>query len=183
MRPRDNSPAARGRGRVSRRFGIVVSRFNTEFTERLLASCRKRLAGAGVADGDVEVVWVPGGYEIPWAANRLASTGKFDAVITLGCVLRGQTPQNEHISRSVFQRLHDISLATGTPCVLGIITPNTWAQATARTKGRMDRGLETAEAALEMAALRKELDDRHPLGRRERRPFPRAQRPRRTAGR
>ncbi|MBI4346531.1 MAG: 6,7-dimethyl-8-ribityllumazine synthase [Elusimicrobia bacterium] len=143
------------------RFGIVASRFNPEITDALLASCRKGLAKARIADADVEVVRVPGGYEIPWAAHRLAATGKFDAIITLGCVLKGQTPQNDHISRSIFQRLHEISIATGTPCVLGVITPKTWRQAVARTKGKMDRGVEAAEAALEMARLRRELDQRH----------------------
>ncbi len=140
------------------RFGVVASRFNEEITDALLASCTKRLEKAGA---DVEVVRVPGGFEIPWAANRLAATKRFDAVITLGCVLRGRTPQNDHIARSVFQRLHDVSIATGVPCVLGIITPNTWAQAVARTKGKMDRGCEAAEAALEMAGLRREMDQRH----------------------
>lgn len=147
--------------RTGMRFGVVVSRFNVEITEALLASCTKRLAQAGVAEADIEIVRVPGGFEIPWAASRLAAAGRFDAVIALGCILRGQTPQNDHISRSVFQRLHDVSIATGVPCILGIITPNTWAQAKARTKGKMDRGLEAAEAALETAGLRRELDQRH----------------------
>ncbi|MBI5202453.1 MAG: 6,7-dimethyl-8-ribityllumazine synthase [Elusimicrobia bacterium] len=143
------------------RFGIVVSRFNVEVTEALLSSCVKRLARAGVPRAHIVVVRVPGGYEIPWAVNRLAATKRFDAVIALGCVLRGQTPQNDHISRSVFQRLHDISISSGVPCILGIITPNNWKQAVARTQGKMDRGLEAAEAALEMAGLRRELDRRY----------------------
>ncbi|MCX5789548.1 MAG: 6,7-dimethyl-8-ribityllumazine synthase [Elusimicrobia bacterium] len=137
------------------RFGVVVSRFNTEITEALLASCLRRLKDAKAAEP--KVVHVPGGFEIPWAAHRLAASGRFDAVICLGCILRGQTPQNGHISRSVFQHLHDISIATGVPCVVGVMTPNTWAQAVARTKGKLDRGVEAAEAGLAMAELRRTL--------------------------
>ena len=140
------------------RFGVVASRFNEEITDALLASCRRTLAEAGVQESELRVVRVPGGFEIPWAAQRLASSKRFDAVICLGAILKGQTPQNEYIARSVFLQLHEISLSTGVPCVLGIITPATWAQAKARTRGKMDRGREAAEAALEMARLRRELD-------------------------
>lgn len=137
------------------RFAVVVSRFNEEITDALLASCLRRLSEAGARAPDV--VRVPGGFEIPWAAQRLAATRRYDAVICLGCILRGQTPQNDHISRSVFQHLHDISVSTGVPCILGVLTPDTWAQAKARTKGKLDRGREAADAALEMAALRRAL--------------------------
>lgn len=143
--------------RPAERFAIVVSRFNEEITDALLASCQKRLR-KGAPKAELRVVRVPGGFEIPWAVERLAKTGRYDAVIALGCILRGETPQNEHIARSVFQHLHDISLSTGTPCVVGILTPDTWEQAAARTKGELDRGTEAADAALEMAELRRELD-------------------------
>lgn len=143
------------------RFAVVVSRFNSEITEAMLASCVKRLGKAGVRPADLEVARVPGAFEIPWAADRLAATGRFDAVITLGCVVRGRTPQNDYISRCVFQHLQRVSLKRGVPCILGVITPNTWAQALARTKGKLDRGLEYAEAALEMAELRRALEGKH----------------------
>ncbi len=139
------------------RFGIAVSRFNEEITSRLLKNCLATLAGAGVPRSRVEVAEVPGGYELPWAAQELARSGRYDAVICLGAVLRGATPQNEHIARSLIQHLHDISLATRVPVILGVITPHTWAQALARSRGRLDRGKEAAEAALEMAALRRRL--------------------------
>ncbi|MBI4425737.1 MAG: 6,7-dimethyl-8-ribityllumazine synthase [Elusimicrobia bacterium] len=139
------------------RFGIVASRFNEEITDALLANCLARLREAGVPPARVRVVRVPGGFEIPWAAQKLAASRRFDAVICLGAVLRGQTPQNDYMSRSLFSHLHAISLSTGTPCILGVITPDTWKQAQARTRGELDRGREAADAALEMAALRQEL--------------------------
>lgn len=142
------------------RFGIAVSRFNAEITSRLLKNCLAALARAGVPRSRAVVVEVPGGYELPWAAQELARSGRYDAVICLGAVLRGATSQNEHIARSVIQHLHDISMITRVPVILGVITPDTWAQAVARSRGRLDRGKEAAEAALEMAALRRRLRSR-----------------------
>jgi len=135
------------------RFGIVVSRFNEEVTSRLLKNCVATLMAHGVPESDIEIVHVPGGYEIPWAAQELALSKSFSAVITLGAILKGSTPQNDHIARSTIQHLHDISLSTRVPCILGVITPNTMAQALARTKGGLDRGKEAALAALEMGKL------------------------------
>ncbi len=142
------------------RFGIVVSRFNEEVTSKLLKSCLKTLKSRGVPSSEVRVVEVPGGYEIPWAAQELALTGRFSVIITLGAILRGATPQNEHIARSTISHLHDIALKTRVPCVLGIITPDTWRQAVARTRGSLDRGREAALAALDMAALRRRAGKR-----------------------
>jgi len=132
------------------RIGIVVSRFNSEITGRLLANCLSTLKKAGVPDARIRTLWVPGGYEIPWAAQELALTKRFDAIICLGAVLKGETPQNEHIAASTIHHLHQVSLSTRVPCILGVITPNTWAQAKARTRGELDRGKEAAHAALEL---------------------------------
>jgi 6,7-dimethyl-8-ribityllumazine synthase len=140
-----------------KRIAIAVSRFNEEVTSRLLASCLRTLKSEGWAESRLKVVHVPGGFELPWTVQELARTGRYDAVIALGCVLKGRTPQNDHISRSLVQSLHRIGLETRTPVILGVLTPNTWAQALARTKGALDRGKEAALAALEMAALREEL--------------------------
>ena len=139
------------------RIAVAASRFNTEVTDRLLASCLKTLAEGGVPARAVKVVRVPGGFELPWAVNRLASSRRYDAVVALGCVLRGSTPQNDHISRSVVDHLQAVAVETGVPVVLGVITPNTWVQAMARTRGALDRGKEAAEAALAMAALKRDL--------------------------
>ena len=140
-----------------KRAAVAVSRFNEEITARLLASCLKTFRNAGWTDSQLDVVFVPGGYELPWAVNELARAGKVDAVVALGCVLKGQTPQNDHISRSLVQSLHRISLDTRVPVILGVLTPNTWAQALARTRGSLDRGREAAVAALQMIALKEEL--------------------------
>ena len=140
-----------------KRVAIVKSRFNEEVTSRLLASCLKTFKSEGWSDSQLKVVEVPGGWEIPWAAQELAKTNLYQAVVALGCVMKGQTPQNDHLSRSLVQSLHRISLETRVPIVLGVITPNNEKQALARTKGNMDRGHEAALAALEMIALREEL--------------------------
>ena len=140
-----------------KRVAIVKSRFNEEVTSRLLASCLKTFKSEGWTDSQLKVIEVPGGWEIPWAVQELARTNLYQAVVTLGCVLKGQTPQNDHLSRSLVQSLHRISLETRVPVVLGVITPNTLKQAMARTKASMDRGHEAALAALEMIALKEEL--------------------------
>ncbi len=140
-----------------KRVAIAVSRFNEEVTSRLLAGCLKTFKDEGWKDSQLRVVHVPGGYEIPWTVNELARGGRYAAVVALGCVLKGQTPQNDHISRSLVQSLHRISVDTRVPVILGVLTPDTWKQALERTKGALDRGKEAALAALEMAALREDL--------------------------
>ncbi len=140
-----------------KKVAVVVSRFNEEVTSRLLASCLKTFKAEGWKDAQLRVVHVPGGYELPWTVNEVARTGRYAAIVTLGCVLKGQTPQNDHIASSLVSSLHRISVDTRVPVILGVLTPNTWKQAMARTKGALDRGREAALAALEMVALREEL--------------------------
>ncbi|OGS36098.1 MAG: 6,7-dimethyl-8-ribityllumazine synthase [Elusimicrobia bacterium RIFOXYD12_FULL_66_9] len=140
-----------------KKIAVVVSRFNEEVTSRLLANCLKTFKSEGWTESRLKVVHVPGGYEIAWAVAELARTGKYAAVVTLGCVLKGQTPQNDHIASSLVASLHRISLDTRVPVILGVLTPNTWKQAMARTKGSLDRGQEAALAALEMVALAAEI--------------------------
>jgi len=135
----------------------VAARFNEEITGRLLASCLAALKAHGVRSSSITTVRVPGSFEIPWAASELARSGRFDAIICLGAILRGETPQNDHIAASTFRHLHDISLAARVPVILGIITPNTHAQGMARTRGGLDRGREAALAAIEMAGLSRRL--------------------------
>lgn len=139
-------------------YAIVVSRFNVRITSRLLKSCLATLKSRGVPSKEVEVARVPGAYEIPWAAQELAMSGRFDVVISLGAVLRGETAQNDYISRSTIARLHEISLKTRVPCILGVITPDTMTQALARTRGSLDRGREAALAAVDMVKLRRRLN-------------------------
>ena len=140
-----------------RKIAIAVSRFNEEVTAALLKSCLSTLGQEGWRRGQIKVVEVPGGYELPWVVNELARSGRHAVVIALGCVLKGATRQNEHISRSLVRELHRISVDSRVPVILGVITPDNMKQAVARTKGALDRGREAALAALEMAALREEL--------------------------
>lgn len=140
-----------------KRVAVAVSRFNEEVTSRLLDSCLKTLSKAGWRGPRVKVVGVPGGFELPWTVNELARSGRYEAVVALGCVLKGRTRQNEHIARSLVRELHRISVETRVPVALGVLTPDTWTQAVARTKGALDRGKEAAEAALEMVAVREGL--------------------------
>ena len=140
-----------------KRVAVVVSRFNEEVTSRLLASCLKTFKDEGWKAARLKVVRVPGGYELPWTVNELARSGRYAAVVALGCVLKGQTRQNDHISSSLVSSLHRISIDARVPVILGVLTPDNWRQAMARTKGALDRGKEAALAALEMVALREEL--------------------------
>jgi len=139
------------------RFAIVVAKFNTAITSKLQANCVKTLREAGIAPNAIDTVWVPGSYEIPWAVNEMARSGRYDSVIAIGCILKGQTPQNDYIAAAVSQTLQDIAIATRVPCVFGVITPLTYRQAVARTKGDMDRGKEAAEVALQMAKVKAEM--------------------------
>ena len=136
------------------KFGLIVSRFNEGITGRLLAGARAALTAAGAADGDVSVFTVPGAFELPQAARAAAEAGRFDAIVCLGCVIRGETPHFEYISAAVAQGLMDASGETGVPMAFGVLTTDTWEQADARAgDGPDNKGFEAAAAALEMAAL------------------------------
>lgn len=140
------------------KFAIVASRFNEEITENLLKHALQAFAKGGVAAKSVRVVRVPGAYEIPLVAKRLAKTKQFAAVVCLGAVIQGQTKHNEHIAHAVFQGLTQVSLETGVPVILGVITPLNWRQAVARSNGGpLDRGREAAETALEIAGIMRKL--------------------------
>ena len=136
------------------RFAIVVSRFNTSITSALSGGARAALTEAGAADADVSTFAVPGAFELPQAARAIAESGRFDAVICLGCVIRGETPHFEYISAAVAHGLMEASGETGVPMAFGVLTTDTWEQAEARAgAGRDNKGFEAAAAALEMAAL------------------------------
>ncbi len=139
------------------KIGIVASRFNENVTERLLANCLKTLEAAKIAKSDILVIRVPGAYEIPWTLQEMALSGKYSVLITLGCILKGETPQNDYMAKAVVESIQKISLETRVPCLLGVITPNTEKQALARTRGEMDRGKEAALAALEMLWIKSTL--------------------------
>lgn len=141
------------------RFAIVASRFNEEITSGLLEGARAALTEASVADEDVFVVSVPGAFEIPVAARRLAETGDFDAVICLGCLIKGDTMHFEYIASATSHGLMAVSTATGIPIAFGVLTTMTDEQAQARSApGPDNKGREAALAAIEMAVLFRKTD-------------------------
>jgi 6,7-dimethyl-8-ribityllumazine synthase len=138
--------------------GIVVSRFNEFVTSKLLSGAMDALVRHGVADNAIEVAWVPGSFEIPFAAQKLAASKKFDAVICLGAVIRGSTPHWEFIASEVAKGIAKIGMDTGVPTVFGVLTTDTLEQAIERagSKGG-NKGVDAAMSAIEMANLFKEL--------------------------
>ncbi len=140
------------------RFGIVVSRFNSFITERLLAAALDALERAGAGAKQIEIVRVPGSFEIPIAAKRMGSSGKYDAVITIGCILRGETSHFEYISSEVARGVQLAQIDTGVPMAFCVLTCDTLEQAIDRAglKGG-NKGLEAGMTALEMANLMRKL--------------------------
>lgn len=140
------------------RMAVVVSQFNAAITDGLLAGARGVLHAAGVGSGDVVVLSVPGAFELPVTAMRLAETGGYDAVICLGCLIKGETMHFEYIAEATSRGLMDVSLATGVPVAFGLLTTLTEEQAIERSQpGDLNKGAETARAALEMARLFRSL--------------------------
>ena len=153
MAPRRIAPSTDGTGR---RVGIVVSRFNPAIGDGLLAGALRALAEAGVADGDILVVTVPGALETPLALQRLAQSGRFDALVALGAVIRGETYHFEIVANESAAGVTSVQLEFGIPVGNGILTCETDAQAEAR----MDqKGYEATLAAIEMANLLQAIDD------------------------
>lgn len=150
----DNQPLS-GRGL---RIAIVVSRYNDFVTDRLRAGALEALAALGVADRDVAVIDVPGSFEIPMAARRAATTGRFDAIVCLGCLIRGETAHFEYIASAASHGLMAASAETGVPMTFGILTTESAEQALARAgAGPTNKGWEAAAAAVEMATLFRSL--------------------------
>jgi 6,7-dimethyl-8-ribityllumazine synthase len=136
------------------RFAIVVSRFNAFITERLLLSAADGLVRSGAAKRDIDLVRVPGAFEIPLAARKLAETGKYDAIICLGCLLRGDTAHYDVIVNEVTRGIGQSAQETGVPHAFGVLTCETLAQAIDRAGLKMgNKGFEAALAAVEMASL------------------------------
>ena len=137
-----------------KKFGVIASRFNDFITNRLLDGCVDTLVRHGVKDSDVEVLWVPGAFEIPLMANRMAKSKKYDAVICLGTVIRGATPHFDYIAAEVAKGIAHVSFSTGVPAIFGIITADSIEQAIERA-GTKDgnKGRDAAMSAIEMANL------------------------------
>jgi 6,7-dimethyl-8-ribityllumazine synthase len=142
----------------SDRFAIVVSRFNDGVTRRLLSGALDAFRGHGVADDQVTVYWVPGSFEIPLVAERLAFSGQVAAVCCLGAVIRGETTHHEYINQQVAAGLMRTSQASGVPVLFGVLTCDTLEQALDRAGGKAgNKGTEAALASLEMVSLLRQL--------------------------
>ncbi len=142
------------------KIGIVVSRFNEMITEKLLTGALDTLRQTGIADQDISLVRVPGCFEIPVASQRLAQTGKLEAIICLGAVIRGETPHFEYISSQVTHGIGQVALKYDLPVTFGVITADTVEQALARAGVKhANKGSEAAVSAVEMANLFKQLTE------------------------
>jgi 6,7-dimethyl-8-ribityllumazine synthase len=140
------------------RFAVLVSRFNETITVSLRDAAVRALAEAGAAQGHVQVFDVPGAYELPQAARAAAESGAFDAIVCLGCVIRGETPHFDYISSAVAHGITAAAGDTGVPMAFGVLTTNTLEQAQERAgPGDDNKGREAAAAAIEMAALYRRL--------------------------
>jgi 6,7-dimethyl-8-ribityllumazine synthase len=140
------------------RFAVVAARFNGLITESLLAGCRDALERHGVADDRVDVAWVPGSFEIPLVAKTMAGSGRYVAVICLGCVIRGETGHYDHVAGQTSGGVLQAGLATGVPVIFGVLTTDTVEQALNRAgiKGG-NKGADAALAAIEMVNLLRKM--------------------------
>jgi len=140
------------------RFGIVVSRFNSFITDRLLAAAVDALGRSGVQSNDVDVVHVPGSFELPLAAKKLAATGTYDALIAIGCILRGETSHYDYVCSETARGLQLAQMDSGLPIIFCVLTCDTLEQAVNRAglKGG-NKGFESGLAAIEMAQLSRKL--------------------------
>jgi 6,7-dimethyl-8-ribityllumazine synthase len=140
------------------RIAVVCSRFNDFIVDRLLAGATSTLVRHGVGEDDITVVWVPGSFEIPVASRQLAASGSFDAVITLGAVIKGATAHFEHVAGQAAAGVQRAALDTGVPVIFGVLTTDTIEQSIERAGTKLgNKGSEAAVAAIEMATLLKEL--------------------------
>jgi 6,7-dimethyl-8-ribityllumazine synthase len=146
------------------RFGIVISRFNSFITERLLAGALDALERAGAADNQVEIVRVPGSFELPVAAKKLAESRRPDAIICIGCVLRGETSHYEHVSNEVARGIQLAQMDTGVPMAFCVLTCDTLEQAIDRAGLKSgNKGFEAGLAAVEMGNLSRQLRAASPV--------------------
>jgi 6,7-dimethyl-8-ribityllumazine synthase len=140
------------------RFAIVISRFNSLISDRLLSGAMDALERHGASTDDISIAWVPGSFEIPTIAKKLAFSQKYDAVICLGALLRGETPHFDYLSSTVTRELGQIGLESGVPVINGVLTCNTMEQAVDRAGLKTgNKGFDAAVTAIEMVQLIKQL--------------------------
>jgi len=143
----------------NKRFALVVSRFNDFITDKLVGGAIDALMRSGAKDSDIEIVKVPGAFEIPLIAKKMAEKGKYDAIVCLGAVIRGATPHFDYVSAEVTKGIAMVSLETGIPVIFGIVTTDTIEQAIDRAGTKAgNKGWSAAIAAIEMANLMELVD-------------------------
>lgn len=142
-----------------KRFAIVASRYHEVVTERLVDGARSCLVQHGAAEDAVDVVWVPGAWELPGVARRVAGTGRYDAIVAVGCVIRGETPHFEYVAGHAARGLGRLALESDAPLTFGVLTTDTPEQAMERAGGKVgNKGWEAALAALELVGLFRALE-------------------------
>ncbi len=142
----------------NKKFGIVASRFNDFMTKELVNGCCDTLRRHGAADADITVAWVPGAFEIPLAAQKMAASGKFDAVVCLGTVIRGATPHFDYVASEAAKGVAKVGLDTGVPVIFGVITADTIEQAVERSGSKDgNKGKDAAISAIEMANMLEQI--------------------------
>lgn len=141
---------------------IAVSRFNTSITDALQQGAQGRLTRLGVDAEAIDVVWVPGSFELPRAAQTLAQSGRYDGVVALGCVIRGDTPHFDYVCRSVTDGLTQVGLNGPIPLANGVLTCDTPEQAQARAGLKSNKGAEAAESLIDMVRVLESIDGSQP---------------------
>jgi 6,7-dimethyl-8-ribityllumazine synthase len=142
------------------RFGIVVARFNEFITNRLLGGAMDALLRHGADEERIDVAWVPGAFEIPLAAAKMASSGRYDAVICLGAIIRGATPHFDYVAAEASKGIAKVGLDTGVPVIFGVITADTIEQAIERAGTKAgNKGWDAALSAIEMSDLMRKLSE------------------------
>ena len=138
------------------RIALVASRFHEPMVESLVEGAAKELARLGARAEDVDLTWVPGAFELPLAAQVLARSGRYDAIVALGVVIRGETPHFDFVCTECARGLADVARAEGVPVLFGVVTADDAAQAHARTGGAGNKGTDVARAAIEIVSALKE---------------------------
>lgn len=140
------------------KFGIVIARFNEFISGKLLAGCLDGLKRHGAIEENLEIAWSPGSFEIPLVAKKMAETGKFDAIICLGAVIRGATPHFDYVSAEVSKGVAHVGLDSGVPVIFGVLTTDNIEQAIERAGTKSgNKGFDAAMAAIEMANVLKKI--------------------------
>lgn len=154
MRKKESMQDGQAKGNAARcRIGIVVSGYYADINQRMLSAARETLRDWQVADEHIAVVEVPGSFEIPYGCQALLKRGKFDALITLGCIVKGETKHDEYIAHAVANGIMRLTAEHGVPISFGVLTVNTIEQAVERSTGENNKGHEAAVAALTLALL------------------------------